>query len=150
MSKLKQQLYLLCGDYIKKKESEIRTVIAEAQDAANNETKSSAGDKFETGRAIMQQEIELNLERLSELNKMKQTLERIIPDQKGSMAQAGSVVCTNNGSYYIAIGAGQLRVDGKLFYAISVASPIGAKLAGQKAGASFTWNGKQYIIDSVA
>ena len=49
MSKLKEQLYLLCVEYIKKRETEIKKTIAEVSEAANNDTKSSAGDKFETG-----------------------------------------------------------------------------------------------------
>ena len=82
MSRLKEQLYLLCTAYIKSKEAEIRKSIAEAQEAANDDTKSSAGDKFETGRELMQQEIDLNLSRLSELNNLKTILDRIIPAQK--------------------------------------------------------------------
>src|SRR6185503_18052823 len=106
MSTLKEQLYLLCVEYIKKREREIKHTIADVSEAANNDTKSSAGDKFETGREIMQQEIDLNLIRLNEINKLKQVLERIMPDQSSSTVQPGSVVQTNNGNYYVAIGAG--------------------------------------------
>ena len=150
MSKLKEQLYLLCVEYLKNRETEILKAIADAQEAANNETKSSAGDKFETGREVMQQEIDLNLVRLNELNKLKAAIEHILPSQKGSVVVPGSVVYTNNGNYYIAIGAGQLKLDGTNYYAISIASPIGAKLAGQIAGYEFTWNGKKFVIEKVS
>ena len=150
MSRLKEQLYILCVEYLKGREAEIRKAIAEAQEAANEDTKSSAGDKFETGREVMQQEIELNLVRLSELNKLKTTLEYIIPAQKGTIVMPGSVVYTSNGNYYIAISAGQLKADGTTFYAISAASPIGSKMAGQKAGYEFTLNGKKFVIEKVA
>ena len=150
MSKLKEQLYLLCTDYIKKKETEIKKIIAEASEAANNDTKSSAGDKFETGREIMQQEIDLNITRLNEINKLKLVMERILPDQKSVTVQPGSIVCTNNGNYYIAISSGQLKADGALYFGISAASPIGEKMIGQKSGYQFTLNGKTYKIESVA
>ena len=150
MSKLKEQLYLLCAEYLRNKEAEIKMAISEAQEAANSDTKSSAGDKFETGRESMQQEIDLNLTRMSELNKQKQALELIIPAQKSSVVLPGSVVHTNNGNYYIAISAKQLKVDNISYYAISIASPIGEKLSGRKAGDSFEMNGKKYIIESVA
>ena len=149
MSNLKQQLYILCVEYLKKQETEIKTAITEAQEAANEETKSSAGDKFETGREIMQQDIELNLIRMNQLDKMKDTLEKIIPGQISSTAVPGSVVRTNNGNYYIAIGAGQLKLEGVTYFSISIASPIGTKMAGKKTGEEFELNGKHFVIESV-
>ncbi len=150
MSILKQQLYILCGEYIKNREAEIKKTLEEAREAANNETKSSAGDKYETGRETMQQEIDLNITRLNELNKLKLALERIIPDQAGSIAMPGSVVRTSNGNYYLSIGAGKLKIGNDIYYAISIESPIGEKLAGQKAKHTFDFNGKTFVIESVA
>lgn len=150
MSKLKQQLYLLCGEYIAGREAEIKKLIAEIREAANNETKSSAGDKFETGRESMQQELDLNISRLNDLGKLKQSLDRIIPEQGGSTITMGSVVRTSNGNYYIAIGAGKLKVDDVTYYAVSAESPIGEKLVGQKAKHAFDFNGKKFVIESVA
>ena len=98
----------------------------------------------------MQQEIDLNITRLNELNKLKQTLERIIPGQKSNVAVPGSVVRTNNGLYYIAIGAGKLKIDAVTYYAISAESPIGEKLHGQMAGYAFEFNGKKFVIESVS
>ncbi len=149
MPDIKEQLYLLCGEYLRTREAEIKKAIAEAQDAANNETKSSAGDKYETGREVMQQEIDLNITRLNELNKLKTTLEYIAPAHTSTIVVPGSAVHTNNGNFYIAISAGPLKISDTTFYAISAASPIGSKLAGQKVGYSFTLNGKQYLIESV-
>ena len=150
MSTLKEQLYLQCVDYLRKKEAEIKAAINEAQEAANSDTKSSAGDKFETGRESIQQEIDLNVTRLNELNKQKLALEQIIPAQKGSVVMPGSLVRTNNGNYYIAISAKQLKADGTTYYAISLSSPVGEKLAGRKAGDAFDMNGKNFVIESVA
>ncbi len=149
MPDIKQQLYLFCSEHISDREAAIRVTIEEARDAANNETKSSAGDKYETGREVMQQEIDLNLTRLNELKGMKQTLERIKPDQKSEVAVPGSVVITSNGNYYIAISAGIPVIDGERYYAISAASPIGKMLAGKKNGDTFTFNGKAFVIQQV-
>jgi transcription elongation GreA/GreB family factor len=149
MAELKQQLYTLCNEYIANREAAIKNTIAEAREAANNETKSSAGDKYETGRETMQQEIDLNLTRLNELKKLKQTLDRILPTQKNATAQPGAIVCTSNGNYYISISAGQLKVNGATYYAISAASPIGTQLAGLKGGDTFILNGKKIIVESV-
>ncbi len=150
MSKLKEQLYILCIEYIKTRETDIKKNIAEAQEAANDDSKSSAGDKFETGRELMQQEIDLNLSRLADLDKLKQTLEKITPTMISSTAMPGCVVRTNNGNYYLSIGAGLLKVEDVGYYAISAASPIGLKLVGLKVGDTFVFNGKNYVVESVA
>ena len=149
MTELKRQLYSLCAEYITNRETAIKNTIAEAREAANNETKSSAGDKYETGREVMQQEIDLNLTRLNELKKLRSTLERIVPDRKCVTAQPGAVVNTNNGNYYIAISAGQLKVNGTTYYAISAAAPIGMQMAGLKEGDTYLLNGKKVVIEQV-
>lgn len=149
MATLTEQLHALCSEYISNRQADIKKTIAELRDAANNETKSSAGDKYETGREMMQQEIDLNMARLNELDKLKATLEHITPTEKGPIAQPGSVVYTTNGNFYIAISAGQLRADGTLFYAVSAASPIGAKLMGKRVGEAFEVNGKSGMVERV-
>lgn len=149
MATLKEQLYSLCESYIRDQEAEIKKLIAEAQEAANNETKSSAGDKYETAREVMQQDINLNLARLGELSKLRTTLEHINPAQAANVALPGSVVYSNNGNFYIAISAGQVTVDGVKFFCISPASPIGSKLLGNQPGYSFDLNGKSFVIENV-
>lgn len=146
---VKAQLYLYCVDYIESRIAAIRTTIEDAREAANNETKSSAGDKYETGREVMQQEIDMNLVRLNELNTLKQTLERITSDKKTDRVAPGSVVLTSNGNYYMAISAGAPTINSERYYAISAASPIGKLLSGKMAGETFSFNGKPFTIEHV-
>ena len=149
MSGLKQHLHDLCRDYIAKREAETKAAIAEAQEAANNETKSTAGDKYETVREMMQQDINMNLARLNELHKLKAALQQIPATQGDVKVLPGSVVYTSNGNYYIAISAGKLQVDGTTYYAISPSSPIGMKMMTLQAGDSFELSGKKFVIDQV-
>ena len=150
MQELKQQLYILCGEYLANKEEVIKKLMNDAQDAANEDTKSSAGDKYETGREVMQQEVELNRTRLNELNKFKLALDMIKADQKNDTAIPGALVQTSNGSYYIAISVGQLKQNGNTYYSISIESPIGAKMKGLKAGEQFMLNGRNFVIESIS
>ena len=150
MQELKQQLYILCGEYLANKEEVIKKLMNDAQDAANEDTKSSAGDKYETGREVMQQEVELNRTRLNELNKFKLALDMIKADQKNDTAIPGALVQTSNGSYYIAISVGQLKQNGNTYYSISIESPIGAKMRGLKAGEQFMLNGRNFVIESIS
>ncbi|CAN5357576.1 hypothetical protein BH09BAC6_BH09BAC6_31560 [soil metagenome] len=149
MSDLKQQLYNQCLDHVQKRMDAAQLAIEEAQRASNDDTKSSAGDKYETGRAMMQQETSRNMLQLTEANKLKVALKQVSVSGKGNSVEAGSVVITNNGNFYLAISAGALTVNGETYMAISAASPIGLKLKGQKKGDEFILNGKPYQIMAV-
>ena len=52
MTNLKEQLYNKFVQVAQQRVTDLELIIKEAQHAANNETKSSAGDKHETGRAM--------------------------------------------------------------------------------------------------
>lgn len=123
--------------------------INDAQKASTDDTKSSAGDKYETSREMMQQETDRNMAQLNEANKLLVALNRISTTGVSITAEPGSVIITNNGSFYLAISAGSLLLNGKNYFAVSPASPVGNMLSGKKAGESFTLNGKTYQIESV-
>jgi transcription elongation GreA/GreB family factor len=149
MSQLKEKLYLQCLDYVQKRMEAAELGIKEAQQASKDDTKSSAGDKYETGRAMMQLETDRNLAQLNEANKLKVALTLVSPTVLSKQVENGSVVITNNGKFYIAISAGTLVVDDEQYFAISPASPIGLKMKGLKAGDEFNLNGKGYQIENV-
>jgi transcription elongation GreA/GreB family factor len=146
MSNLREELYKQCLDYVQKRMDAAEQGIKEAQQASKDDTKSSAGDKYETGRAMMQQETDRNMAQLNEANKLKVALNTISTSSSADSVEPGSVVITNNGSFYIAISAGTLSVKGETYFAISPASPIGMKMKGKKAGDEFSLNGKNYEI----
>ena len=73
----KLDLLLACNDYVKHRVQTAKQAIASARDAANNDAKSSAGDKYETTREMMNQEISRNEQLLSIAMHMQQILNRI-------------------------------------------------------------------------
>lgn len=146
---LKEELYKQCFDYVQSRMDAAQQGIDEAQQASKDDTKSSAGDKYETGRAMMQQETDRNMAQLNEANKLKVALNTINPTAIHTIIDTGSVVKTNNGNFYLVISAGTLNVDGESYFAISPASPIGFKLKGLKAGDRFDLNGKGYLIEGI-
>jgi len=149
MTDIKAELHKRCADYVKMRMEAAEQGIKEAQQASKDDTKSSAGDKYETGRAMMQQETDRNLGQLNEANKLKVALNSIGTGALTATAEAGSVVYTNNGNFYLAISAGSLIVDGIVYFAVSPASPIGSKLKEQKKGGEFILNGKTYKIGRI-
>jgi hypothetical protein len=149
MSALKKELYKQCAEYVQKRMDAAQLAIDEAQKASNDDTKSSAGDKYETGRAMMQQETDRNRRQLDETNKLKVALNQLNPNHISDKAEPGSLVITNHGNFYIAVSAGVLKVNNDTYFAVSPASPIGLALNGQKAGKEFMLNGKLYQIKMV-
>lgn len=149
MSDLKAKLHALCVAYIQTRMQAAELAIAEAQQAQNDDTKSSAGDKYETGREMAQQETNRNLAQLNEANKLMVALNQIPVNNPSVKTENGSVILTNNGNFYLAISAGALVLDGKTYIAVSPASPIGFKMKDKKAGEEFILNEKTYLIQRV-
>jgi transcription elongation GreA/GreB family factor len=143
---LKSKLYQHCLSYIGQRIETSRQAIAEAQHSADEETKSSAGDKYETGRAMMQLEMEKHASQLEESQKLKRILEAVDIHVNSEVIIPGSIVFTDQTNFFLSIGAGQVDIDGKIFLNVSAASPIGNKMIGLKAGDSFQMNTKTYKI----
>ena len=149
MKRIKEELYKQCMHYAEDCIQASRQAINDAIESANDDTKSSAGDKYETGREMMQQEIDRNRKQLDEAVKMKNLLLSIDQNQVSDTVQNGSLVITNLGKFYISISRGQLVADGNNYFAVSAVSPIGAKLIRQKRGDEFNFNGKIFKIEDV-
>lgn len=149
MNRIKDELFKHCLNYVEECINTAQLAIEDAQSSANDDTKSSAGDKFETGREMMQQEIDRNRKQLEEAKKMSLTLEQIENYQVSEIVHSGSLVITNFGKFYISISRGQIQVDGINYFAISAISPIGLKLMRQKVGYEFDFNGKPFVIESI-
>ncbi|UKN03023.1 3-oxoacyl-ACP synthase [Paracrocinitomix mangrovi] len=127
----------------------IKAAIDDAQASANNETKSTAGDKHDTSRAMMQLEVEQKSKQLSETLKLKETLGKFSDQNTSAIVGLGSVVETSAANYYISISAGKLNAGGSDYFAVSGASPIGQLLLGKKAGDIAQFNGKKIEISAV-
>jgi transcription elongation GreA/GreB family factor len=149
MSTHKQKLYALCLEHVQRRVQDISQALKEVQQSADEETKSTAGDKYETARAMAQNEMEKLNAQLQENRKLQQVLEQIDPFRSAPVIQLGSAVKTTQGNFYISVSAGALGQGKEAYYAISPASPIGTRLMGQKVGGEFQFNQKTYRIESV-
>lgn len=140
ISDIKNKLYQYCCDFIEKKEHEISGIISSLTNDLYAETKSSAGDKHETGRAMLQLEMEKMSGQLSEISQMKSVLTRISTTNASKIVCLGSIVFTTKGNYYLAVGAGLIKTESEIFYAVSLNSPIGKQLLGKKQGDVISFN----------
>ena len=144
--KLKQRLFKLCIEYTENRLQTIQNTIAEIQESLLSETKSSAGDKHETGRAMLQLEREKAGQQLAEIEKTKQILSKINRENTSKSIGLGCVVYTTKANYYIAISAGEFTMDKDDFFAISAQTPIGKLLIGKSVGDDVVFRNQKFTI----
>jgi transcription elongation GreA/GreB family factor len=146
---IKEELYQLCVNHVNERLQTIDQTVQSHQKALSSETKSSAGDKHETGRAMLQLEMEKAGQQLQSIQQMKETLLKIDPSKTSEVIRLGSLVETHVTVYFLSVSAGPLVVDNKTYFAISTSSPIGKLLLGKRAGEEIVWNGKRIEIMKV-
>lgn len=146
---LKSILYYQCMDYVMQRIETARQALSYAQESANAEEKSSAGDKYETGRAMAHLEREKALEQLNEATKLRSALEKVLQTNTRERVSLGSIVFTDTRNFYLAISAGKLTFAGVEFVALAPASPLGATLMGLRKGDRFTFNKQTLVITEI-
>lgn len=124
--------------------------LASATESRNSDTKSSAGDKHETGRAMMQMEVDNAGMQLQKALQLKGELDQIDFRTKSERVIAGSLVTTSRGQFLVSIGLGRLETGEGTFFAISPGSPIGQALTGKKKGETFAFQGADAEVLMVA
>ena len=149
MTKTKEYLYLQCKDFVENRFQAIQNTINEIQESLTSEIKSSAGDKHETGRAMLQLEREKAGNQLAEIQKIQAQLSKISIANTSEVIGLGSAVYTNKSNYLIAISAGELKIENDIFYAISSNTPIGQLLMGRTVGDEVIFREQKFRIEKV-
>lgn len=145
---IKQSLYNQCLAYVQQRIDTATEAMRAAQESANSESKSSAGDKYETGRAMAQLERDRHAQLLADAQRMKQELEHI-DLAPAPLVRAGSLVKTGRGTFFISISAGRVSLDEAEYMAVSAASPIGVALRGKRVGDTAVFNNIRYVIEAI-
>lgn len=145
----KQDLYKQCLDFIDNRLETVKKAILEIEESLMAETKSSAGDKHETGRAMLQLEREKAGNQLAEIGKVKKALAKIDIEKQSSVIGLGSLVLTSQANYFIAISAGELKMKDQIVYAISPNTAIGQLLVGKTVGDKVFFRDKEIKIFEV-
>lgn len=142
---IKATLYQTCQDHLQKKLEAIEARLKDLEESMGAETKSSVGDKYETGRAMLHLEKDKQMQQLATLLDSKKAL-NTVPVSEMQTVGLGALVQTNKGFFYIAISIGKLKVNGVEYFSISLGSPIGQVLLNKKVGDSFGFNGVEYLV----
>jgi transcription elongation GreA/GreB family factor len=137
----KQKLHNTCLIHLEERITDLKSRIASIVESRNNETKSSAGDKYETSRAMMQMEEDKVVAQLELAQQMQSRLRQLNTLATDETIRLGSLVKTSLRNYYLSIGLGKIVLDKENYYCISTDSPIGKLLLGKKRGDTIAFNG---------
>lgn len=146
---IKEELYRQCHEFVENRLQVIQSTILEIQQSLASETKSSAGDKHETGRAMLQLEREKTGKQLAEIIKIKEALSKIDILKRSDNVSIGSLVYTSESNYFIAISAGELKLDDGSYYAISPHTPIGQLLIGKELGDTIVFREQVFVVQKI-
>ena len=129
---IKINLFKHCEIVLNKKLNTFYNQKKELKQALNSESKSSAGDKHEIGRAMIHLEMEKLGNLITEAEQNFKKLQSIKNYNNNEVIGLGSAVLTDKANYYISIAADIYKINSKMFYCISPKSPIGKLLIGKK------------------
>ncbi len=145
----KQQLHRHCVQILQDRVQQAQEAMDAAQRDANSETKSSAGDKYETGRAMAHLDKERHTRtHASALNDLYR-LQQVSVTDVCSEIEVGALVSTNRGRYYLVVGLGKVVVDGVSYQVVSPEAPMGAFLLEAEVGDVEDFRGQTMEIISV-
>ena len=143
---------LICNELLFSQKQKIKSLellinsTTESRDTAN---KSSAGDKHETSRAKVQTEIDNYSRQLDLALNNLHIIEKVNSSKNNNVATQGSLITTNKGVFFIAIGIGKLQIRSNNYFIISLLSPIGSAMKGLSKNEKFTFRGIKYSIKNI-
>jgi transcription elongation GreA/GreB family factor len=145
---IKASLVIHCLSFLSQKIETIEDTISELKRSAASETKSSVGDKYETGRAMIQLEIEKNLGQLKIWKSQYAEVERLDPNKSNNRVVSGAIVKCSNANYFIAQACAKAVFGSETYYTISPEAPIAQAMLNKSKGEEFIFNAiKMQIVD---
>jgi len=146
---IKQEIIAQCKVQVEEKLSRLKSSMRELQQANADNTKSTAGDKHETARAMVHLEQEklgnqITIEEgiLNDLNRMD--------DKEIEYAQFGTVVTTSKGTYLLGAACGKVAIDGEIVFGVSMQSPLAKALLKKQAEDAIVLNGNTFQIKHIS
>jgi transcription elongation GreA/GreB family factor len=145
----KQKLKSQCEEILLARIGTATQAMQQAQESANSDEKSSAGDKHETGRAMGQIDRDMNARQLEEAKRELEIIHAISTETIHQKIGNGSVIISPDFIFFISLGLGTTTVNGKKIILLSPSAPIAKLMLGKKVGDHFMMNAKEIKITDV-
>ena len=146
---LKHLVHAQCRALVNERIADLEASILDTQRSSQSDTKSSAGDKHETGRAMAQLEVEKQQVSLGNLLAMREVLARLDPTIPQERVREGALVRTDRGLYYIAVGLGRMLVGDNEVLVMSSQAPLAETLQRTLIGGTARFNGVAHVVVEV-
>jgi transcription elongation GreA/GreB family factor len=150
MNEFKSKVYQTALTQLKQKEALLTEERKNIIESILEEEKNSAGDKYETGRETMTQDLvniegqlkqgKLDIEELYRLQTIKETPVSV---------QEGALVKLGNDWFLLAVSIGQIKVEDTKVFLLSKNSPLGELLIGKKKKEQVNFRGKMQQIEEL-
>ena len=145
----KQKIY---NQYLQMQETKINGLqqqLNDLKESTANETKSTAGDKYETARAMLQIEQDNTRRQLQDALEQQSIFTTIDISINSDEIIRGSLVKTNKGYLFISVALGKILEEGTPIIALSPQSPLGKQLMGLRVNDTTTINNIAYTIEQI-
>lgn len=118
------------------------------EESANSETKSSAGDKYETQLEMLNQSRDVLNRSLTKSRSLLMQLQNVSLEPKNKVTD-GALIKIKLGWVWISIPLGQLTLENKVFHLVSKASPLIHNIWELKEGEEFQFRGNKEKIEQI-
>ena len=143
---IKEALFKICAEKVENRYQKIKQVLEDIKESLLEESKSTAGDKHETGRAMLDIERENTSKQLQEVEVLMSILKKIDINSKSDYVRLGSLVKTDKATYFISLSIGAVDLNKKSYVCVALNSPMGEALLGKKKEDTFTFNNQEYKV----
>ena len=145
----KQEIKSHYQNLLSEKINELRFMISDLAQDAQNDAKGSAGDKHETALSMMHLEQEKFNQKLAEIIGQKNGIDKIDADAIHTKVALGSLVQTNEMLFYISAALPKIQLENKTIIAVSPQSPLGSQLMGKSLGDEILINTNRFQIKAI-
>ena len=133
---------------LKNRFQSVQSELNQLEMEQTNETKSSAGDKFETSREMMKQSQDQLRGRLENIRKQLRQVS-VLNKKRSHKIDVGSLAYINATIFFFGIGLGKVEFQNKEVIAVSLNSPFAKTCLGKKKGDQFEFNQILYQIKEI-
>ncbi|HBH22072.1 MAG TPA: hypothetical protein DDY13_01480 [Cytophagales bacterium] len=145
----KGQLKKHCLELVGQRLHDLKDQIAALQKSKSEDTKSSMGDKYETSREMVNQEMNKLDQQWEQWQSYQAALERCNTDRDMDQADTSALVGTSIGNFWIITPLGQIQLEGEMIFVISPLAPLAKAFSGKKAKEELMFNGRSIVIKQI-
>ncbi len=150
MQTIKAQLIDFCRLNLASQEAEIQQRLDALSESRNQETKSTAGDKYETGRAMVQIEEDKARRQMLQNQELTQALDRVPWQKAYEQGQSGALIITDRACFFVSVSMGKVKLGEQEYFCISPLAPLAKQFFQKQAGDLVQMNQTSYKILEVA